>query len=138
MAYITATDIENKIDQVNLNQMVDDYRQGNGLNSTQLANICQLASNAADALVASIYPTPFASPPPNKIYVAAIAFACEMLYQRRLVPDEKNPFKAEAEMHRDLLIKIGAGQLPLDESFTRGFKPLVISVSRNRLNTNMF
>lgn len=138
MAYITPTDITNVIDVVNLNAMVDDYAQGgNALQSATMINICQLASDNADALVASIYVTPF-NPVPKKIKAATIVFAAEMLYQRRLTPDEKNPFKAQADMYRNLLVKIGAGELPLDQGTVRAFTPIPTSVSYMRANTNFF
>ena len=139
MAYISITDLTNVIDINNLQAMTDDYAQGQSIfQSTTLTNICQLASNMADAYVASIYPTPFGYPYPKKIYTAAVIFAAEMLYQRRLTPEEKNPFKSQADEWRKQLTSIGAGEIPLDESSRRGFQPVVAHTNRSKIDTNFF
>lgn len=142
MAYCSYPDIVNYIDAVNLQAIVDDYGQGVGntgpaISSSLLVNVCQLASNACDAHVASIYATPFATPP-ALIKQASIIFACEILYKRRMTPGEKNPFTSEADVWRDRLMKIGAGDLPLDQAFNRTVPPVVFSLKRSPMNTNIY
>jgi len=137
MPYITITDITNVIDAVNLQAMVDDYNIGT-LQSVTLNNICQLASDTADSLVSSIYAVPFSGNPPKKIKNAAIIFAAEMLYQRRLVPDEKNPFKSQADYWRKELMLVNSGQLPLDATIQRVFTPVVFTATKNRVDTNNY
>jgi len=136
MSYITIADLTNKIDSINLQSMFDDFAQGT-LNSTILNNILQLASDTADSLVSSIYKVPFATPP-GKIKIAALAFACEMCYARRLTPIEENPFRNEAEYWRKQLMMVNSGELSLDESFNRGFVPVAFNISINRVDTNMY
>ena len=62
----------------------------------------------------------------------------EMLYQRRLTPEEKNPFKSQADEWRKQLTSIGAGEIPLDESSRRGFQPVVAHTNRSKIDTNFF
>lgn len=136
MAYIAQSDITNVIDQVNLTAMLSDFATGVA-DQTLLANICQLASDKADALVSSIYTVPFANPVPVKIYTAAVVFACEMLYQRRLTPGEKNPMKDEADHWRSVLMDVNKGLLSLDYQSHRAFTPIVTSTRYNRANTSI-
>ena len=82
-----------------------------------------MASNAADAYVASIYQTPFTGYIPSKIKDAALIFAVEMMYQRRLAPEEKNIFKPQADLWREVLRTIGTGQVPLDANVPRLVTP---------------
>jgi len=137
MAYIGQADIANVIDSVNLIAMTDDWAQGT-VNTTVLNNILQLASDSADALVSSIYDVPFTSPVPVKIYNASIIFAAEMLYQRRLQPQESNPMKGQADFWRAELMKVNEGQLSLDGQFRRSVKPIITKTTRTRVNTNFF
>jgi phage gp36-like protein len=138
MAYITITDLQASIDSVNLNAMTADYGDINSSNaSTLLTNICQLASDKADSLVSSIYSVPF-NPCPPKIRMAAIAFATEMLYQRRLTPTDHNPAKDEGDYWRQILKMINLGQLSLDDSFRRVVPPVTCVKEKNRIDSNIF
>lgn len=137
MAYITQADITNVIDAINLVAMTDDYAQGQ-INQTVLNNILQLASDKADALVSSIYVVPFSAPVPVKVKTAAIIFAAEMLYQRRLTPDQRNPMTDQADHWRKELMDINRGLLSLDYDSKRAFTPIVSSTKYNRANTNIF
>jgi len=140
MAYINSQDILNYVDANNLQEFLDDYNQGpnnTSISSVILANICQLASNKADALVSSIYQTPFANPP-VKIQTAATIFACELLYSRRGIVGEKNPFEKQAQYWREELIKVNTGMLSLDANFQREFTPVVVSSHKTRVDTNFY
>ena len=136
-AYCTQTDITNIIDAVNLNSMLDDTASGTP-NLTLLANILQLASDRADALVSSVYRVPFTGTIPVKIRTASIIFACEMLYQRRLVNDQENPMTTEANHWRKTLMDVNRGLLSLDASVTRIVPPFIASVRFDRANSNIY
>ena len=117
--------------------MCDDYGTGQ-LNQTVLNNILQLASDKADALVSSIYNVPFTTPVPVKIYQAAIIFAAEMLYQRRLTPDERNPMTPQANHWREVLMQINRGELSLDYDSMRAFTPIIAKVTPSRVNSGIY
>lgn len=134
--YIQQTDLANYIDNVQIIAFTDDFATGI-LNTTVLNNVMQMASDQCDALVSSIYSVPFATPP-AKIKQAAIIFACEALYFRRLTPVESNPMKEQADYWRKQLMLVNAGQLSLDESFNRGFSPVGFSVTRTRADAGIF
>lgn len=59
--------------------------------------------------------------PPAKIREASLVLICHSLYQRRLAPDEKNPFYPLAKMWREFLIGIGEGENQLDGTYKRNF-----------------
>lgn len=134
--YCQQSDILNFIDGVNLIAFTDDFATGN-LNTTILNNVISMASNECDALVSSIYAVPF-NPVPAKIKQASIIFTCEALYIRRLTPEEKNPFRAQADYWRKQLMLINSGQLSLDESFLRGFPAVVAKTYCTRADTNIY
>ncbi len=46
---------------------------------------------------------------------------CHSLYKRRLAPEEKNPFSAQASTWRALLKDIGEGEAQLDGTYRRFF-----------------
>ena len=137
MAYITQTDLANYIDNLNLIAATDDFATGT-VNTTVLNNLLQTASDKADSLVSSIYTVPFGNPVPVKIKQAAIIFAVEMLYARRLTPDQKNPMTPQADELRKTLMDINRGLLSLDAAVVRVFTPVVISSHPSRANTNIF
>ena len=138
MAYCGYADLLNEIDALTLGAMSNDYNGNQEVNQSVISSVCQYASNSCDALVASIYRTPFNNPPPAKIYNAAIAFACEALYNRRRTSTQENPFKDKADEWRKELIAVGSGQHPLDANFTREFTPVVIKYSRSRIDSNIY
>jgi len=137
MAYIQQADLANYIDNINLVASTDDYGTG-VVNTTVLNNILQMASSKVDALVSSIYQTPFNPPVPVKIYTAAVVFAVEMLYSRRLTTDQSNPMTPQANHWRQELMDINRGLLSLDYQSTRAFTPVVSATKYNRCNTNIF
>ncbi len=132
--YIARNDLLSQISDSQLNNFTDDLGDGSETTSN-LNTVMTVASNEVDSYLASIYTTPF-SPVPAKVKMASIIFACEALYARRLTPDEKNPFKERATMWRKLLIDIGSGKQPLDESFSRGFPPVVAITQPSIINVN--
>ena len=134
--YCSQADITNIVDAVNLQAALDDYAQGS-FQSAQLNNIIAMASNKCDALVSSIYQTPFASPP-AKIKDACIIFSAFAIFQRRLTPTERNPYAEQQNYWVDMLTKVGAGELPLDANFPREFVPLVYSAHKTRVDTNFY
>lgn len=58
---------------------------------------------------------------PAKIRNIMSDLVCHSLYKRRLAPDEKNPFSAQAKDWRDLLKEIGEGNAQLDGTYKRFF-----------------
>lgn len=112
MAYTTQEKIQTLIPAQNLTDALDDDRDGSA-DDGLLDTIIETAANAVDAYLAGLFTVPFTTPP-APIQEAALIFACEMVYARRLGLDEKNPFTVRANVWRERLQKIGAGQLPLD------------------------
>lgn len=75
--------------------------------------IAATAGQAVDALLERAYAVPFAEPLPALVEEAALVFACEILYQRRGVPPDANPFGKRAADMRTRLERIGNGKEPL-------------------------
>jgi phage gp36-like protein len=120
MAYSNQADISSQIggDQ-NLIPFLDDTQTG-AMNTSLLTTLIGIADAEINGYISSVYEVPV-SPVPDKLKFCSIVFVCEMLYQRRLTPDEKNPWKRLADTLRDDLRKIGAGELNLDVNVARAF-----------------
>lgn len=73
---------------------------------------------------------------PAKIRESAQDLICHTFYKRRLAPDEKNPFSTLAKMWRDMLIKIGDGELELDGTFKRSFSIGAMWGTRSVMNAS--
>jgi phage gp36-like protein len=112
MGYVTKEHILAHVPLPELIDALDDGSSGE-LNEELLAKIIEDASEEADALVCSRYVTPFAEAPAS-IRRAAHAFAVELIYSRRRVPEEQNPFKKEANSWREHLRLVGRGERQLD------------------------
>ena len=135
-SYCSLSDINTLLDSNQLISCTDDFQTGT-INTTILNNIISMASNKVDAMISSIY-APFTGNVPAKVKDATIVFCAYVLMQRRLLPNEINPYKSQADYWTDTLTKINAGQLSLDEQFNRGFTPVVYSSICNRVNSNIF
>ena len=102
---------------------------------TLLAQIIDRCGAKCDGRISPIYQTPIVPTPPC-LRDACTVFVCEALWRRRLTPDEKNPFKAEAEEMRERLVKIGAGELELDANYTREYPQGVVVQTPMAMNTS--
>ena len=115
MSYTSQSQIETLIPPADLTAILDDDRDGQP-DSGLLDNIIAGASQAVDAYLAASYPMPLPNPAPAAAAEAALLFACEMCYARRLNQDQKNPFTSRANYWRERLAQIGRGEIPLDGS----------------------
>jgi phage gp36-like protein len=122
MAYVTQTQVETVISVPDHLAFLDDERTGS-FNPTRFAALAAMASTMVDAYLSGIYDTPFAAPGPAPCQAAALAFYCEMLYQRRLTPDQVNPFKSQANQWRKILDNIRVEGTGLDHAVDRDFDP---------------
>ncbi len=113
MAYVTQTEIQAKIPATVLNDALDDDGDG-AADSGTLDQVISLAAQEVDGFLSGLFTVPFADPAPAKVRTAAFAFACEMIYQRRNVPADKNPYSAAAAWWRNHLQKVGNRELTLD------------------------
>lgn len=121
MAYSTEADIISQVGAMNIIPFLDDDGDGQP-DSGLLTNIISQADASINGRIASIYTVPV-SPTIPLLRYASIIFSCEILYRRRMVPGEKNPYTSEADALREQLTKIGNGELPLDQSIPRAFLP---------------
>ena len=135
-AYTTQALIESMIAEPDLTAALDDNNSGT-INQDTLNNIIENVSTDIDGALANIYEVPFGSPLPPKVSRAALVFACEAIYQRRLAPNEKNPFTEQAKALREELVKIGAGELNLDLNISRAYPPGVAIVECSQIDMSM-
>lgn len=116
MAYVTQTQIETAIPPTHLTDALDDNRDGTA-DTGKLTAVIDQASQQVDALLESRYAVPFVTVP-KKVAEAAFTFVCELLYQRRGLFGDDNPWFKRAEQWRETLKAIGSGegQIASDEA----------------------
>lgn len=122
MPYVTREQLETEIPPQHLADAVDDDAEG-GADTDRLDTILQRASDAVDAFLSSIYPTPFADPAPAACREAAFCFAGETIYARRGISSDDNPFTKRANDWRSKLTLMGKGEQPLDANIPKAFTP---------------
>lgn len=120
-AYTDQATIETQISPQDLIAALDDSNQGT-LDVAILNRIIAAASNEVDGYLSGLYTVPF-NPIPSQVSTAALYFACEAIYRRRLAAKELNIFTYEAKYWREFLKGIAEGELSLDQSVSRAFAP---------------
>lgn len=121
MAYCSLTDVAALININDVSAMSDDSSAGNLNNGiTVVNNLIDLHSALIDGSIANIIDVPVVPTPPL-LRAACALFVAESLYRRRLTPDEKNPFMAQADTMRDRLKSIGHGDLEFDLNYPRDY-----------------
>ena len=122
MPYTTRAIIETRIPAALLLEALDDNADGledEGAFDALVAS----ASAEVDGYLSGLFTVPFAEPIPSKVAVATAAFVCELVYQRRNVPADKNPFATMANWWREHLQKVGNRELPFDAAKDKAFTP---------------
>lgn len=149
MSYITQDQIAALIPMPKLVDALDDNGDGvidlidpdNPQSLTVLGQIMANASNEVDGFLQGRYSTPFADPP-AVVVQATLMFACEAIYARREVGDDKNPFSPKARIYRGsnstpgILTKIANRELPLDASEGEQITPGAILCEEAPLNAS--
>lgn len=132
MPYVTQDDIKTLMPADYLAQCLADEGEDSAV---VFARIAAAASNAVDAALAQAYTVPFASPVPSLVSEAARIFCAEMLYMRRGVPPDANPFTARATEIRKKLDRVGNGKEPLQPGAAANASDSVAIVTEpSRLN----
>lgn len=116
MPYVLLGDLRGKIPQKFLVQALDDDQDGE-VDAGLWELVQAQAARAVDSRLGQRYEVPFADPPAI-VLEAALIFACEGIYARRVGPDE-NPFMGMGNAMRGKLDKIGSGAEPLIPTLNR-------------------
>ncbi len=111
MPYVEQSDIEGRLPAAHLVEALDDDADGSADDGVW-DKVAADASEAVDGYLSQRFEVPFADPP-ELVKLAAKLFALEIIYQRRGVPEDKNPFAAEAGRMRMKLERIAREQEPL-------------------------
>lgn len=111
MPYIELSDLDGEIPPDFLTQALDDDHD-------QVIDAWEKVQTSAceevDSLLEGRFRVPLQlNPLPKIIKRAAVAFACELCYRRRSVPDQDNPWASRANALRKTLQMITAGDLQL-------------------------
>jgi phage gp36-like protein len=123
MDYTSQQAILAKMSTQGLTAATDDAGSGS-LDTGVLEDVITDANNAIDGYLEATYALPLPTIP-SKVAHAALIFACESLYQRRLAPEEKNIFSQEANFLRKWLEQISTGEISLGLTIPKAVPPVV-------------
>jgi phage gp36-like protein len=136
--YFTRSALETLIPPAFIVEALDD--NGDGAEDTGLYDeIAAAAVSACDAYLIRRYTLPIAPVPPI-VAEAAKIFAAEMLYQRRGIHGDQNPFTARANAQRTTLEHLATGAITLGATAPTAAAPIAIisesagTVPASRLN----
>ena len=118
MAYTIQAEIEPLLPAAELVQALDDDNDGL-IDDGLWDSIAAAAAAAVDGKLGQRYATPFAEPLPAVVKEASKTFVMEMLFARRGVDAEKNPWTKRATEMRATLTYIATGDQPLAPEQTR-------------------
>ena len=112
MAYITESDMVGVVpDDIRVVALDDD---NSGMESENVWDIIVTAvERRINGILGSRYATPFSEPLPDVVKDAAITFAANLLFLRRGIPRENNPWAKEAESMTKRLESIAKGAMDL-------------------------
>ena len=115
MSYILQSDLEGAVPPDFLVQALDDNRDG-VIDAWDA--VSAQACEAVDGVLGIRFAVPF-SPAPAVVKRAARVFALELVYLRRGVKGDDNPWTAQADDIRKQLKAIAAGEMPLGPTINR-------------------
>jgi len=124
MAYIVKADLKGLIPEEFLNAALDDDGAACADAGTWDA-VADAVEDEINGRLAQTFAVPI-SPVPEVLKAAARAIAAYVLYQRRAVADEANPWSDQAKYWRDKLDSIGSGEEPLTYEAGRAKAPAVL------------
>jgi len=125
MAYVTRDQVTDLIPLKDLNDALDDDGDGNE-DDGAFDSLVATQSLMVDGFLSGQFTVPF-SAPPAKVKTAALIFVSEAVYQRRRIPDEKNPWKKQADWWREHLQRVGNRELPFDAATPKAYAPGIVT-----------
>lgn len=132
MAYVGNEAVKRLVGPENFALMLDDDKDGiedPGLFDALAAD----ASDAVDAYLSAKYAVPFAGYVPPFVRLCAKVICAEMLYMRRGVARDANPWTKQADTLRTRLEKIAAGTDKLAEEEDAGGQAVEVQTERSKL-----
>ena len=116
--YVTLDEMIAQVPSEYITQAMDDDGEG-GADSGVWDQVSAAVSDAVDGPLGQIYDVPFSTPLPAIVKQAARVFCAEMLYLRRGVSGDKNPWTARADKIRAKLDRIATGSESLGPDFDK-------------------
>lgn len=107
--YFVTGDLSGRIPTKFLIQALDDDKDGAADPAVITAMQADVKADI-DARLGKRYNVPFGNPLPAIVRSAAVIIACEMVYARRGVKAEDNPYAGQAKAVRQQLDRIGGGK----------------------------
>lgn len=130
MPYVALADISGRIPTAFLAQALDDDNDGV---IDAWDGVAESVGSYIDGILGTRFTVPFESPFPPVVTTAAQVLACEMCYQRRGVSAEQNPWTAQANAIRGVLMKVAEGKAPLAPDKQRAKPSGVLIKEESRL-----
>lgn len=124
MSYVAQTDLKGLVPDEYLVGATDDEQSG-AVDATVFAAIATAVDEDINGRLAAAYATPL-SPVPDLVKAAAKVLVAYLLYARRGVADERNPWAEQAKYWRGKLDSIGKGEQALTHDQDKANAPAVL------------
>ena len=115
MAYSTQAEVEAVIPARFLTDALDDDESGTA-DTGLLTAIFGVVDTEIDGMISPSVTVPITGTVPQTIRTAATVLTCETIYLRRGITGDANPWTERAKDTRDLLERIGRGEVSIDAS----------------------
>ena len=131
-SYISSEEVRRLVGPQQFTEMLDD-----NLDSIEDEGLFEAlaldAGNQVEAYLAAKYTVPFLAPVPSFVRQCAKIFCAEMLYQRRGIAKDANPWTRQADTLRARLERIASGKDELDADAIGGADSVEFQVEPSRL-----
>jgi phage gp36-like protein len=132
--YVTMAQMNGLIPATFLVQALDDDQDG-AADLTAWADVLAQAQRQIDGPLSVRFAVPFSNPLPPVVAEAAPVFAAELLYKRRGIADEQNPWLSQANKLRAKLEQIAKGDVPLLPTLVRAATAVGVVAGKSKLST---
>jgi phage gp36-like protein len=128
MPYLTLDDLRGMIPARHLLEALDDDNDG-AEDAGIFDAVAAQAGEQIDGPLSGRFSVPFEAPLPALVSLAAKVFAAELIYKRRAVEDDKNPWTSQAKALRTTLADLGKNLSPAPTDFPGVAKPGAVMIS---------
>ena len=135
MAYTTQAKLEARIPATFLAQALSDD-EDNSADSGLLETVIDEAEQMVNSRIGQRYETPLTGTIPAIVQEAATIFACELVYERRGMSGEQNPWYKRASGLRSKLTAIGNGTQPLTPNHDRADASVTAITSDSKVHSD--
>lgn len=126
MAYLTQNDLAGRVPAATLQEALADSRQDPSVGESVWDAIVSDVGRQIDSRLGGRFSVPLSAPLPAVVQDAAVVLAAELVFARRGMPADQNPWNTQAKAVRERLERIGRGDEPLSTTKPAASSPAIV------------